>query len=159
MADRDPVSVLLPTVEWNAVCDQLAAQLGPDDELLIICDSERDPVAACETPDGVEVCVAGDPAGCSGKANALAHGMTRATHDRFVWTDADYERGADWLDRLVEAGETHGPASAIPFFSGDGWWRLVEPWLAGLFTVMFYFQVGELEDFAWGAASRSLARN
>lgn len=150
MGDRDPVSVLLPTVEWNVVCDQLAAQLGPDDELLVICDSEQDPVATRETPDGVEVCVAGAPEGCSGKANALAHGMTRATHDRFVWTDADYERGSDWLDRLVDAGEANGPASAIPFFSGGGWWRLVEPWFAGLFTAMLYFQVGELEDFAWG---------
>jgi len=150
MADRDPVSVLLPTVEWNDVCDQLVAQLGSDDELLIICDSTQDPVAALEPPDGVEICVAGEPVGCSGKANALAHGMAQATHDRFVWTDDDFERGSDWLDRLVEAGETRGPATAVPFFTGGGWWRLVEPWFAGLFTVMFYLQVGELEDFAWG---------
>jgi hypothetical protein len=54
--------------------------------------------------------------------------MSRARNDRFVWTDDDFERGDDWLDRPVDAGETHGPASAVPFFTGTGWWRLFEPW-------------------------------
>ena len=41
MTERDPVSVLLPTMEWNTACEQLAAQLKPNDELLVVCDSER----------------------------------------------------------------------------------------------------------------------
>lgn len=150
MADRDPVSVLLPTVEWTTACDQMAAQLARDDELLVICDTERDPVARHEAPEGVQILIAGEPDGCSGKANALAHGMTQARHDRFVWTDGDFERDVDWLDRLVAAGETHGPATAIPFFTGGGWWRLFEPWHGALFTLMFYLQLGEVADTAWG---------
>lgn len=150
MTDRDPVSVLLPTVEWNTACDQMAAQLAPDDELFIICDTKQDPVASHEPPDGVQILIAGEPEGCSGKANALAHGMTEASHNRFVWTDDDFERSMDWLDRLVAAGETHGPATAIPFFTGRGWWRLFEPWYGALFTLMFYLQLGNADDIAWG---------
>jgi hypothetical protein len=101
--------------------------LGPNDELLVLCDSDRDPVAGRKTPNGVAVCIAGEPEGCSGKANALAYGMERATNDRFVWSDADYERDDDWLDCLVEAGEEHGMAAVLPMFPGGGWWRLVEP--------------------------------
>lgn len=88
--------------------------MGPNDELLVLCDSERDPVAGRKTPNGVAVCIAGEPEGCSGKANALAHGMERAENDRFVWTDDDFDRTSDWLDRLVAAGERHGPATVIP---------------------------------------------
>lgn len=150
MSDRDPVSVLLPTIQWNTACDQLAAQVAPDDELLIICDSEQDPIAGHETPKGVEILIAGEPEGCSGKANALAHGMTHARHDRFVWTDDDFERGPDWLDRLVAAGQTHGPSTAVPFFAGRGWWRLFEPWYGVLFTLAFYLQLGGVANTAWG---------
>jgi hypothetical protein len=117
---------------------------------LFRCDTEADPVASHEPPEGVEILIAGEPDGCSGKANALAHGMASARHDRFVWTDDDFERDADWLDRLVDAGETHGPASAVPFFTGSGWWRLFEPWHGALFTLMFYLQVGGVADTAWG---------
>jgi hypothetical protein len=124
---RNAVSVLLPTLEWGPVCEELADQLGPNDELLVLCDSDRDPVAGRKTPNGVAVCIAGEPEGCSGKANALAYGMERATNDRFVWSDADYERDDDWLDCLVEAGEEHGMAAVLPMFPGGGWWRLVEP--------------------------------
>jgi len=130
----------------NTACDQL----GPEDELLVICDSERDPVAGHDPPEGVEICIAGEPEGCSGKANALAHGMARARHNRFVWTDDDFERADDWLDRLIAAGEANGPATAIPFFTGRGWWRLFEPWQSALFTFMFYLQVGDVADTAWG---------
>jgi hypothetical protein len=150
MRNREPVSVLLPTLEWNTACDQLAAQLGSDDELLIICDTDNDPVAQHDPPRGVRILTAGEPEGCSGKANALACGMTQARHDRFVWTDDDFERSSDWLDRLVAAGETHGPASAIPFFTGRGLWRLFEPWYGALFTVLFYLQLGGVSDIAWG---------
>jgi hypothetical protein len=148
--DRDPVSVLLPTTEWGTACDDLHAQLGSEDELLVVCDHETDPVAGHDAPDRVQVLVAGEPEGCSGKANALAYAMERGRHDRFVWTDDDFEREADWLETLVAAGERHGPASAIPFFGGDGWWRPVEPWVGALFVAAFYHQVGAVAGTAWG---------
>ena len=115
---RDRVSVLVPTVEWTPACDDLLEGLRDGEELLVICDSESDPVADRETPDGVEILVAGEPVGCSGKANAMAYGIERAGNDRFVWTDADFRRDDDWLDRLVAEGEKHGPATAIPYFYG-----------------------------------------
>jgi hypothetical protein len=150
MSDRDPVSVLLPTIEWNTACEQVAAQLAPEDELLVICDTETDPVASHEPPENVEILIAGEPEGCSGKANALAHGMATARHDRFVWTDNDFNRDLGWLDRLVAAGETHGPATAVPFFTGGGWWRPFEPWYGALFAFLVCLQLGRVEDTAWG---------
>lgn len=142
--------MLLPTAEWTVACDRMAGQLRPGDELLVVCDRPSDPVATREPPEGVELVVAGEPEGCSGKANALACGMERAAHDRLVWTDADFDRGPDWLERLVAAGETYGPATAVPFFRGDGWWRLVEPWLGVWFSLLFALRVGETAEAAWG---------
>lgn len=150
MRERGPISVLLPTVRWTAACEQVAAQLRPGDELLVICDTPEDSVAARDSPEGVEILVAGEPEECSGKANALAHGMERASHDRIVWTDADFERGDDWLETLVAAGETHGPATAVPYFYGGGWWRLLEPWAGVLFTLLFHFSIGDWAGKAWG---------
>jgi len=150
MSDREPASVLLPTVEWTAACDQVAAQLRDGDELFVICDTEDDPVASRDPPDGVEILVAGEPEGCSGKANAMACGMERATNDRFVWTDADFERDDDWLDRLVDAGERRGPATAVPFWYGDGPWSLLEPWTMMFSTLLIYFGVGSTGNMGWG---------
>jgi hypothetical protein len=150
MSVRPPVSVLLPTTEWTASCEDLLAGLREGDELLILGDAETDPVVDREPPAPVEVLVVGEPEGCSGKANALAAGMERATNDRFVWTDADVPRDDEWLDRLVAAGERHGPATAVPFFYGDGWWRLLEPLFGVLFSLLFYYGVGELGNVVWG---------
>ncbi|WP_267639172.1 glycosyltransferase [Haloarchaeobius amylolyticus] len=150
MTDREPVSVLLPTIRWTVACDQLADQLREGDELFVICDSEADPVADHDPPEGVEILVAGDPEGCSGKANAVACGLDHATNDRFVWTDADFERDADWLDRLVAEGEAHGPASAVPFWYGDGFWALMEPWTAMFSTLLMYLGVGSTANIGWG---------
>jgi glycosyltransferase involved in cell wall biosynthesis len=150
MTDRDPVSVLLPTPEWGPVCETLAASLRPGDELLVLCDTAADPVADHDPPAGVEILRAGEPTGCSGKANALAYGMERAEHDRFVWTDDDFVHDEGWLERLVAAGEKHGPASAVPCFVGDGWWRLFEAWHGALFAVSVVERVGGTADTAWG---------
>ena len=148
--ERDPVSVLLPTVEWGPACAELAEQVEPADELLILCDTENDPVASRETPPNVTVLTAGVPTGCSGKANALAYGMERATHDRFVWTDDDFERSPDWLDRLVAVGERHGPATVIPDFVGGGWWWLIEPTSTVMSTLSMYLGRGPWAGNAWG---------
>jgi hypothetical protein len=150
MSDRDAASVLLPTVRWTAACDQMAEQLRDGDELFVICDSEDDPVADRDPPDGVDVLVAGEPNGCSGKANAIAYGLEHATNDRFVWTDADFERDDDWLDRLVAEGEEHGPTTAVPFWYGGGFWSIIEPWAAMFSSLLIYLGVGSTGNIGWG---------
>lgn len=71
-----PTSVRLPTVSWTVACDDVAAQLSPEDELLITHESEDAPVADRKPLLGnVELASAGDPVDCSGKANAIAAGM------------------------------------------------------------------------------------
>jgi hypothetical protein len=76
--------------------------------------------------------------------------MERATNDRFVWTDDDFDRGADWLDRLVAAGERRGPATVVPAFVGGGWWRPVEPVALISATATVHFGVGTWGGNAWG---------
>lgn len=130
-------SVLLPTTEWTPSCEQLLDQLGDGDELLVICDAPTDPVTErfADGPGGdrfdgyeadrlrddprVELVVAGDPEGCSGKANALAAGLERASQHRIVCTDDDLDRGDDWLATLKRLGDEHGAASAVPVFVSD----------------------------------------
>lgn len=126
-----PVSVLLPAVSWTDACAEVAGQLGPDDELLVICDAPDDPVAEAvdaEATDGVDLVVAGEPEGCSGKANAIAAGMERANTDLLVWTDDDFHHPPDWLDGMRDAYDRHGPVTEVPFFVGrDPLSVLVEP--------------------------------
>lgn len=139
-------SILLPTREWTLACSEVLNQLGPDDELLIICDFATDPVAShsalrahtdqhvpasdMDTAGTVRLLVAGEPEGCSGKANAIACGLEQASPDqhRIIWTDADFAHGEEWLARLKTLGERHGVVSGIPVFVSDGWaWQLREP--------------------------------
>jgi len=130
MAGPPPTSVILPTRRWTPACAALAAQLGPDDELLVVCDAATDPVAerVAAAGDRVRLVVAGPPTGCSGKANAIAAGMTAATTDRFVWTDDDFHHPDTWLSDLHAAYATHGPVSEAPFFVGrDPLAVLLEP--------------------------------
>ncbi|RYJ14794.1 glycosyltransferase [Halogeometricum borinquense] len=145
-----PTSVLLPTVRWTDACDDVASQLGPDDELLIVCDNDADPVAARadDLPEGVRLVIAGDPEGCSGKANAIAVGMGAARHDRIVWTDDDFVHPPDWLDSLHADYERHGPVSEVPFFVGrDPLSTLTEPLYAIGGTLGTY-----QDNKAWGGA-------
>ncbi len=108
---RTPTSVLLPTASWTDACDEVTAQLGPEDELLIVHDSEENPVADRKLlPGNVQLIPAGDPGGCSGKTNAIAAGMEAASHDRLVWTDDDFHHSPDWLDRLHEPYRRSGTA-------------------------------------------------
>lgn len=150
MSDRDSVSILLPTIEWTDACDQMASQLQAGDEMFVICDTPDDPVAGHSPPDGVEILTAGEPEGCSGKANAMAYGMERAANERLVWTDADFDRPDDWLDRLVAAGETHGPATAVPVWYGNGAWSLVEAWAMMFSSLLIYFGIGSTGNIGWG---------
>jgi hypothetical protein len=146
---RTPTSVLLPTVSWTDACDEVATQLGPEDELLVIHDDGDDPVSGRERlPENVRLIRAGDPVGCSGKANAIATGMEAASHDRLVWTDDDFYHPPDWLDQLHQDYAEHGPTTELPAFVGqDPLAVLLEPiyYLGG--TLGTY--VG---DHAWGGA-------
>jgi hypothetical protein len=119
MSERPPTSVLLPTTRWTDACAELAAQLGGSDELLVIHDGEDDPVTGWEDrPEGVRLVAAGEPEGCSGKANAIAAGMEAARHDRLVWTDDDFHHPPDWLATFIADYEDHGPVSEVPYFVG-----------------------------------------
>ena len=149
MSTHTPTSVLLPTVSWTGACDEVAAQLGPEDELLIIHDDGEDPVSGRERlPENVRLICAGDPVGCSGKANAIAAGMEAANHNRLVWTDDDFHHPPDWLNQLHQDYAEYGPTTELPAFVGqDPLAVLLEP---------VYFLGGTLGtyigDHAWGGA-------
>jgi hypothetical protein len=145
-----PTSVLLPTVAWTPACREVAAQLDPEDELLLLCDTDADPIASRETdlPEQVRLLRAGEPEGCSGKANAIATGMRRADHDRIVWTDDDFHHPPDWLADLQADYEAHGPVTELPFFVGrDPLSLLCEP-LYVLGGPLGVYAAGK----AWGGA-------
>ncbi len=138
MVNPPPTTLLLPTIRWTDACDEVARQLGPADELLVICDTETDPVADRadradrnddkDLPDDVRIVIAGEPTGCSGKANAIAAGMEAATTDRIVWTDDDFHHPPDWLERLHADYERQGPTTERPAFIGrDPLGVLLEP--------------------------------
>lgn len=129
MTTPPPTTVLLPTIEWTDACSDVAAQLGETDELLIVCDHESDSVSRRdEIPDGVRVIAAGEPSGCSGKANAIAAGMRAADTERLVWTDDDFHHPDDWLATLQADYERDGPSTEVPFFVGrDPLSILLEP--------------------------------
>lgn len=121
-------SIVLPTFEWTASCEQLGEQLTDEDELLVVCDHGDDPVASVELPASAELLIAGDPVGCSGKANAVAHALERVRQDRIIITDDDVERDPDWLATMKRLGDEHGAATAIPVFVSDEYpFRLFEP--------------------------------
>ncbi len=120
----------------------MAAQLGADDELLVICDTDDDPVAERRSEGGgsdddgrsedlldrVRVVLAGEPEGCSGKANAIAVGMEAAERDRIVWTDDDFRHPPGWLAGLNADYERQGPTTEVPVFVGtDPLGRFFEP--------------------------------
>jgi hypothetical protein len=124
-----PTTVILPTTGWNGACEAVARQLRPGDELLVVCDAFVEEVAARadEHPD-VRLVVAGEPEGCSGKANAIAAGMEAADTERLVWTDDDFARPSDWLDGLRTDYDRQGPTSEVPVFVGrDPLGALLEP--------------------------------
>ncbi|AGB36935.1 glycosyltransferase [Natronococcus occultus] len=114
-----PIAVILPTTGWNDVCEQIADQLQPDDELLVVCDEFHESVAdRAEARDGVRSIVAGEPEDCSGKANAIAAGMEAADAERIVWTDDDFSHPSGWLEKLRIDYDRRGPTSELPVFVG-----------------------------------------
>jgi hypothetical protein len=122
-------SVLLPTTTWTDGCDDVVADLRPEDELIVVADRSDDP-ALDGAPESATTLVAGDPVGCAGKANALAEGMERASQDVVLWTDDDVARDPGWRDRLVENARESGAATEVPVYVGSGLWSLFEPAMA-----------------------------
>ena len=123
-----PVSVIMPTVEWQSACREILDQLREIDELLVVCDTANDPIANQNIPSSANLVMAGAPVGCSGKANAIAAGMEAASNDRIVWTDDDFVHPPDWLDALHTDYNAHGPISEVAFFVGqDTLSTLLEP--------------------------------
>lgn len=147
---RQAVSVILPTVEWTDACAEVARQLGPDDELLVVHDTPSDPVTARAggLPEDVRLIAAGEPDGCSGKANAILTGMRQARNDLFLWTDDDFHHPDDWLETMVADYAQHGPTTELPVFVGDGPLSLLlEPMFQTAGTLGVY-----AETYAWGGA-------
>lgn len=145
-----PTSVILPTTRWTTACTEVLEQLGPNDELLVVCDDDFDPVAKLDRdlPRTVDIVCAGEPENCSGKANAIAAGIHAAANDRILWTDDDFHHPPDWLVQLNADYEQHGPVTEIPFFAGqDPLAILLEPIYAVGGTVGTY-----AGDIAWGGA-------
>ena len=149
MSERLPTSILLPTTKWTDACAELADQLEDGDELLVIHDGEDDPVTEQgDHPEGVRLVAAGEPAGCSGKANAIAAGMEAARHDRLVWTDDDFHHPPDWLATMNADYEAYGPVSEVPYFVGrDPLSVLLEPLYASAGSLGLY-----LGNQIWGGA-------
>ena len=130
----------------DGAADRTADAEPAADELLVICDSPNDPVAARrgDLPDRVRLLVAGEPEGCSGKANAIAAGMEAAANDRIAWTDDDFRHPPDWLATLDADYDRRGPTTEVPVFVGlDPLARLFEP---------AYVIGGTLAVFAGGVA-------
>lgn len=150
MKDHPPTSILLPTTSWTAVIDELAEQLTGTDELLIICDSETDSITD-HTPDftsNTKLVIAGEPEGCSGKANAIATGMEAAQNEHIVWTDDDFHHPDDWLSQLHDDYAQNGPTTELAFFTGrDALSFLFEPLYAIAGTLGTY-----TNEIAWGGA-------
>lgn len=145
-----PTSIILPSPCWTTACQEVAEQLGPEDELLVVCDDSTDSVAERDSdlPNNVELVYAGEPQGCSGKANAIIVGMRASEHDRIVWTDNDFHHPPDWLKQLHIDYEKHGPVTEVPFFAGrDPLAVLLEPIYAIGGTFGTY-----AGDIAWGGA-------
>ncbi len=150
LVDRESpaTSILLPTREEVDAIKHLEKQLGEDDELLVICDSEDDPVAeAGLDSEKVELVTAGEPQGCSGKANAIYEGMKASENDRVVWTDDDFEHPDNWIQQMHEDCERYGPVSELPFFTGKNFLTIVsEPIYA--FTMLMAY----LDNQVWGGS-------
>lgn len=140
--------VVLPTRRWTPACEELAGQVGADDTLLVVADSEGDEAArrAAEI-DAAELLLAGEPEGCSGKANAVAAALEATTDDVIVCTDDDFVHGDGWLEAVRRGVEAHGAVTTMPVFRGEGGWtgRVLEAPV-----LLFGFQTFVARNGAWG---------
>lgn len=146
--ERPETSIILPTRSSSEVIEELEEQLQRGDDLLLVCDTEEDPVAE-KTFDSeqVKVVKAGEPEGCSGKANAVYKGMKEAENNRVLWTDDDFTHPENWLEQMNTDCEKYRAASELPFFTGKNFLTIVsEPIYA--FTMLMAY----LNNQAWGGS-------
>ena len=149
VASNPATSIILPTTSYNEVIEQLSSQLSEKDELIVVYDTEKDPIADSDidSKSQVKLLEAGEPEGCSGKANAIYHGMKAAENNRIVWTDDDFHHPEDWLEELHKTCNKHGAVSELPFFIGQNPLTIInEPTYA---LVMF---ITYLNNQVWGGA-------
>jgi len=119
----------------------------------VVTDAADAPAASTAAErDRATLVVAGDPEGCSGKCNAVAAGLERASQPVVVLTDDDVPRDADWLARLEAGVREHGAVTGAPLFVHTaglgrplGW--LYEPVQAFVALLMLRFG-----DGLWGGA-------
>lgn len=146
-------SILLPTFEWTDSCETLAQQVEAEDELLVIVDDETTPAAeSVKGREDIELIVAGDPDGCSGKSNAIAAGLEAATQDRIILTDADVRRNDQWLNRVKQGVADHGAVTGGVLFSHSGGSGRVFGWLIEPLQAIFML-VLMLSGGLWGGAA------
>lgn len=146
--DKPPTSIILPTLEETPVIDELAGQISEQDQLLVVCDSKDNPVAEQGfESEQIELVIAGEPEGCSGKANAIYQGMKKAENNRVVWTDADFHHPENWIDQMHENCNKYGAVSELPFFIGKNPLSIISEPIYAL--VMF---VTYLNNQVWGGS-------
>lgn len=145
---KPATTIILPTQRKTPVVEEVISQLSEKDELLVACDSEQDAVADSDfDSEQVRIIVAGEPEGCSGKANAIYHGMKAAENNRIVWTDDDFNHPEDWLEQMHKDCNRYGAVSELPFFIGKNPLSLIsEP------IYSFVMLVTYLNNQAWGGS-------
>lgn len=145
-------SIVLPTFEWTTSCESLYEQVGADDELLVVVDDETAPAVQPVRQRNATLVIAGEPAGCSGKSNAVAAGLEAASQDEVILTDSDVPRDEDWLETVKQGIDEHGAVTGGVLFAHTGgsgrflgW--LIEPIIA-VFSIILMLSGG-----LWGGAA------
>ncbi len=105
---RTPVAVVVPARDEEdslpRLLAPLVAQLGPDDEFVVVDDHSTDATAAVAARFGATVVAAPDlPDGWVGKPHACWHGVAATAAPTLVFLDADVRPGPAMLDGLAAA--------------------------------------------------------
>jgi 4,4'-diaponeurosporenoate glycosyltransferase len=121
LLERPPCSIVIPARDEAGTLPKLlaslAAERGPDDEVIVVDDASTDGTAAVALEGGARVIVAPPlPAGWTGKNSACWTGAHAAAHDVLVFLDADTEVLPDGLDRLLGDQRRHGGMLSVQPF-------------------------------------------
>jgi glycosyltransferase involved in cell wall biosynthesis len=135
IADPPPVTVVIPAFREDAAAvratvEPLLAQLGPDDEVVVVHDPSSDPADHADSADPaddtgavLDALAAGAPrpdamrvlhrpAGSSGISSARNEGIRSATHDRIACTDIGCVPQPGWVEAL-RAALAEAPAPSL----------------------------------------------